>query len=166
MMWYSLDEFTCVENKHQILSHDQGLLCQLKEDSHLLFLLFHKIGLTIRVLPVFTSHISVGMTTSHVQVLWHQSLFDEYGVQKMCFLTEKNKSPEEFPSFLPKGSKVGEKVSTCCYIMGYFEKEHVYHKRMCQMRASSLGSDHTFKVSANIGFLCEGKWIQLYRPYL
>ena len=43
-----------------------------------------------------------------------------------------------------------------------FEKEHLYHKRMCQMRASSLSADHTFKVSANIGFWCEGKWIQLY----
>ena len=75
---------------------------------------------------------------------------------------EKNESPEAFPSFSPKGIKVGEKVSTCCYIMGYFEKEHLYHKRMCQMRASSLSADHTFKVSANIGFWCEGKWIQLY----
>ena len=80
----------------------------------------------------------------------------------MCFLTEKNESPEAFRSFLPKGSKVGEKVSTCCYIMGYFEKEHLYHKIMCQMRASSLSADHTFKVSTNIGFWCEGKWIQLY----
>lgn len=62
------------------------------------------------------------MTISDVQVLWHQSLFDEYGVGKMSFLTEKNESPEAFPSFSPKGIKVGEKVSTCCYIMGYFEK--------------------------------------------
>ena len=46
--------------------------------------------------------------------------------------------------------------------MGDFEKEHLYHKRMCQMRAPSLSADHTFKVSANIGFWCEGKWIQLY----
>ena len=102
------------------------------------------------------------MTISDVQVLWHQSLFDEYGVGKMSFLTEKNESPEAFPSFSPKGIKVGEKVSTCRYIMGYFEKEHRYHKRMCQMRASSLSADHTFKVSANICFWCEGKWIQLY----
>ena len=33
------------------------------------------------------------MAILDVQVLWHQSLFDEYGVRKMCFLTEKNESP-------------------------------------------------------------------------
>ena len=149
-------------NKHQILSHDQGILCQLRADFQPPFLLFHKIGVTRELFRFFTSHISAGMTICDVQVLWHQSLFDEYGIRKMCFLTEKNKSPETFPGFSPKGSKVGEKVSTCCYIMGYFEKEHLYHRRMCQMRASSLSADHTFKVSANIGFWCEGKWIQLY----
>ena len=46
--------------------------------------------------------------------------------------------------------------------MGYFEKEDLYHKRMCQRRASSLSADHTFNVSTNIGFWCDGKWIQLY----
>ena len=80
----------------------------------------------------------------------------------MCFLIEKNESPEAFPSFSPKGSKVGEKVSTHCCIMGYFAIEHLYDKRMFQTRAFPLSADHTFKVSANIGFWCEGKWIQLY----
>ncbi|KAL9977216.1 hypothetical protein ACROYT_G014595 [Oculina patagonica] len=30
------------------------------------------------------------------------------------------------------------------------------------MTAPSSSADHTFKVSSNIGFWCEGKWIQLY----
>ena len=79
-------------NKHQILSHDQGILCQLRADFQPPFLLFHKIGVTRELFQFFTSHISAGMTISDVQVLWHQSLFDEYGVRKMCFLTEKNES--------------------------------------------------------------------------
>ena len=33
---------------------------------------------------------------------------------------------------------------------------------MCQMTALSLSADHTFKVASNIGFWCEGKWIQLF----
>lgn len=49
----------------------------------------------------------------------------------MCFFIEKNESLEVFLSFLLKGSKVGEKVLICCYIMGYFEKEYLYYKRMC-----------------------------------
>ena len=69
---------------------------------------------------------------------------------------------EEFPSFTPKGKKVGEKIITSCYIQEYLSNEHLYGKRMCQMRASLLSADHTFKVSSNIGFWCKGKWIQLY----
>ena len=61
----------------------------------------------------------------------------------MCFLNEKTKSSERFPSFSAKGSKVGEKVATACYLQGYFEKEQLYHLRMCQMTASSLSANHT-----------------------
>ena len=68
-------------NKHQILSRDQGILCQLRAGFQPPFLLFHKIGATRELFRFFTSHISAGMTISDVQVLWHQSLFDEYGVR-------------------------------------------------------------------------------------
>ena len=79
----------------------------------------------------------------------------------MCFLNEKAERSESFPSFSSKGSKVGQKCATACYIHGYFEKEHLYQQRMCQMSALLLSADHTFKVSSNIGFWCDGKWIQL-----
>ena len=149
-------------NKHQILSHDQGILSQVKSGFQLPFVLFHKSGVTRELCQFFTSHITAGMTITDVQVLWQQSLFDEYGIRKMCFLNEKGEVSERFQSFSSKGSKVGEKVATACYIQDYFEKEHLYHSRMCQMSASSLSADHTFKVSSNIGFWCEGKWIKLY----
>ena len=100
----------------------------------------------------FTSHISAGMTIVNVQVLWQQTLFDEYRIRKMCFLNKKPEGSESFPSFLSKGSKVGQKVATACYIQGHFEKEHLYQQRMCQMSALSLSADHTFKISSNIGF--------------
>ena len=80
----------------------------------------------------------------------------------MCFFSEVNDHAENFPKFSTKGRKVGEKVTSCCYIKGYFEKEHLYHRRMCQMTASSLSADHTFKVSSNIGLWCGGKWLQLF----
>ena len=106
------------------------------------------------------------MTIADVQVLWQQTLFDEYGIRKMCFLNEKAERSESFPSFSSKGSKVDQKVATACYIHGYFEKEHLYQQRMCQMSAWSLSADHTFTVSSNIGFWCDGKWIQLYDSLL
>ena len=79
----------------------------------------------------------------------------------MCFLNEKAERSESFPSFSSKASKVGQKCATACYIHRYFEKEHLYQQRMCQMSALLLSADHTFKVSSNIGFWCDGKWIQL-----
>jgi len=102
------------------------------------------------------------MTISDVQTLWHQSLFDEYELRKFCFVKERQDDPGDFPSFTPKGRKVGEKVITACYIREYLVNEHLYGKRMCHMTASLLSADHTFKVSANIGFWCKGKWIQVY----
>jgi len=87
-----------------------------------------------------------------------RAFFDEYGLGKLCF----EKEPGDFPSFTPKGRKVGKKVITACYIQECLVNEHLYGKRMCQMTASSLSADHTVKVSANIGFWCKGKWIQVY----
>jgi len=146
-------------NNHQILSHDRGILSQVKADFQPVpqGWCYEKV-----VLIFFISHISAGMTITDVQVLCQQSLFDEYGLRKMCFLKEKGKISESSPSFLAKGCKVGEKVATACYMQGYFEKEHLYHQRMYQMRATSLSADHTFKVSSNIGLWSKEKWIQLY----
>lgn len=56
---------------------------------------------------------------------------------------------------------MGKKIVTACYIQSYFEREHLFGARMCQVKASSLGADHTFKVSSNIGFWCNGKWVRL-----
>ena len=65
-------------NKHQILSHDPGILCEIKENFLPPFTLFHKSGATRELCRFFTSHISAGMTIADVQVLWQQTLFDEY----------------------------------------------------------------------------------------
>ena len=144
------------KNKHQILSHDPCILSQVRDEFQPPFVLFYRVGVTRELFQFFTSHIRVGMTIADVQVLWHQSLFDDYGLRKLCFLRESQQQ-SEFPSFLPKGKKTGEKIATACFIQDYFAKEHLYSRRMCW-----LSADHTFKVSANIGLWCNGKWIQLY----
>ena len=62
-----------------------------------------------------------------------------------------------FPLFRQKGHKVGEKIVTACYIQSYFEREHLLSARMCQIEASFLSADHTFKVPPNIGCWRNGK---------
>lgn len=150
------------KNKHQILSHDNGILSQIDDQFPPPFVLFHKTGVTRELFQFFTSHITAGMTIADVLVLWHQTLFDDYGLRKLYFSKEVQGKPERFPDFVAHSSKVGEKTATACYIHNYFKKEHLYARRMRQMTANSLSADHTFKVSANIGFWFRGKWVQLY----
>ncbi|KAJ7353725.1 hypothetical protein OS493_032595 [Desmophyllum pertusum] len=150
------------KNKHQILSHDSGIISQVKDKYIPPFVLCHKVGVTREMFQFVTSHVRAGMTISDIQVLWQQTLFDEYGFRKMCYLKTKGTNEVKFPIFVPKGRKVGEKILTACFIQSYFDCEHLYSRRMHQMTASSLSADHTFKVSSNIGFWCNGKWIKLY----
>ena len=75
-------------NKHQILSHDPGIIAQIKAEFLLPFVLCHKVGVTREMFQFVTSHVRAGMTISHIQVLWQQTLFDEYGLRKLCYVQE------------------------------------------------------------------------------
>ena len=150
------------KNKHQVLSHDVGILSQIDKQFFPPLVLFHKIGVTRQLFNFFTSHITAGMTVTDVLVLWNQNLFDNYGLRKLYFANELERKTEQFPDFIVHGDKVGEKIVSACYMHDYFKKEHLYVRRMCQMTAESLSADHTFKVSANVGLWLRGKWVKLY----
>ena len=68
------------KNKHQIISHDSRILSQLQDDFNPPFVLFHRAGVTKELFQFVISHIRAGMTIADVQTLWHQSLYDEYGL--------------------------------------------------------------------------------------
>ena len=51
---------------------------------------------------------------------------------------------------------------TACLVESYFSKETFYTTKMAQTDAKTISADHTFKVSANIGIMLQGKWIKLY----
>ena len=139
------------KNKHQILSHDSGIIHQIKGKFLSPFVLCHKVGVTREVFQFVTSHVRAGMTTSDIQILWQQTLFDEYGLRKLFSFQETGNNGAEFSIFSPKGRKVGEKLVTACYIQSYFEREHLFSARMCQRKASSPSADHTFKVQWKMG---------------
>ena len=117
------------------------------------FVLCHKVGVTREIFHFVTSHVRARMTISDIQILWQQTLFDEYGLRKLFYFQETGNNAVEFPTFSPKGRKVGKKIVTACYIQSYFEREHLFSARICQMKAFSLSADHTFKVSSNIGYV-------------
>ena len=108
------------------------VFCQLRADFQPPFLLFHKIGVTSELF---------GRCVSSLR---------------------RTKAQKHFEVFYQKAARLEKKFQHAVILWDTLKKEHLYHKIMCQMRASSLSADHTFKVSTNIGFWCEGKWIQLY----
>ena len=117
-------------NKHQILSHDSGIIAQIKGKFLSPFFLCHKVGVTREMFQFVASHVRAEVTISDIQVLWQQTLFDEYGLRKLRYVQETRSKAVNFPVFSSQGWKVGEKILTACYIQSYFEREHLYSARM------------------------------------
>ena len=130
------------------------------------FLLFHKVGITRELHCFIVSHANACLTISEIQTLWLQTMYDAYGLRRAAYLsacTANSKLCTSYPDFEQKFQNPGEKVIASCIAGNYFKKEHLYTKRMCQMTAGKwLNCDHTFKVSANIGFWLNKRWVKLY----
>ena len=151
---------------HQIIGHDPSVLSQVKGILPIPFLLFHKAGVTRELHSFIISHANAGLTISEIQALWLQTMYDAYGSRREAYLSAWNKNSNicpPFPEFDQRFKQPGEKIIASCIARNYFEKEHLYTKRMCQMTARKwLSCDHTFKVSANIGFWFNKRWVKLY----
>lgn len=131
------------------------------------FLLFHKVGIT-RDFAV--SHANAGLTISEIQSLWLQTMYNAYGLRNAAHLsacTANSKLCTSYPEFEQKFQNPGEKVLASCIAGNYLKKEHLYTKRMCQMTAEKwLSCDHTLKVSGNIGFWFNKRWVKLYDTFI
>ena len=144
------------DRRHQIIAHDPSVLSQVKGMLPIPFLLFHKAGVTRELHSFIISHANAGLTISEIQTLWLQTMYDACASRRETYISACNKNPNiclPFPEFDQRFKQPGEKIIASCIARNYFEKEHLYTKRMCQMTARKwLSCDHTFKVSANIGF--------------
>lgn len=74
------------------------------------------------------------------------------------FLNERQKGPKASQVSHPKAVRLEKKLQLLVIYMDTLKK----NTERCQMSAFSLSADRTLKVSSNIGFWCDGKWIQLY----
>ena len=154
------------DRKHQIIAYDPYVLSQVKGILPIPFVLFHKAGVTRELHSFIISHANAGLTISEIQTLWLQTMYDAYGSRREAYISAWNKNSNIclcFPEFDQRFQQPGEKIIASCIARNYFEKEHLYTKRMCQMTARKwLSCDHTFKVSANIGFWFNKRWVKLY----
>ena len=154
------------DQRHQIIAHDPGVLSQVQGVFFIPFLLFYKVGITRELHGFIISHANAGMTISEIQTLWLQTMYDAYGLRRAAHLsacTANSKLCTSFPEFEQNYQNPGEKVIASCIAGNYLKKEHLYTMRMCQMTAEKwLSCDHTFRVSANIGFWLNKRWVKLY----
>ena len=89
-----------------------------------------------------------------MRVAYKEQLICQHVLQILC---------TSYPEFEQNFQNPGEKVIASCIAGNYLKKEHLYTKRMCQITAEKwLSCDHTFKVSANIGFWLNKRWVKLY----
>ena len=123
-------------------------------------------GITRELHGFIVSHANAGLTISEIQTLWLQTMYDAYGLRRAAHLSAciaNSKLCTSYPEFEQKFQNPGEKVIASCIAGNYLKKEHLYTKRMCQMTAEKwLSCDHTLKVSANVGFWFNKRWVKLY----
>lgn len=150
------------EERHQIIAHDPAILTQSKYLNPP-FLLYHKAGITKELHNFIISHANAGLSINDIQAIWLQMMYDAYGLRKELYVTANPNGPTTFPGFEQGYYLPGEKIIASCITSSYLKKEQLYTNRMCQMTADTfLSCDHTFKVSANIGFSFNNRWVKLY----
>lgn len=156
------------QRRHQTIAHDPAILSQVRHLFRLPFVLFHRGGITRELSDFIISHANADMTMSDIQTLWLQTIYEAYAARREVYFSTLRKNSHDpsistFPEFQQRYQNPGEKVIASCIARNYFMKEKFYKNRMCQMTADRwLSCDHTFKVSANIGFWFNKRWVKLY----
>lgn len=154
--------------RHQTISHNPAILSQVRDLFRVPFVLFHRCGITRELSDFVISHANAAMTMSDIQTLWLQTMYEAYATRRQAFFSTLRRnscdpSSIKFPDFQQRYQNPGEKIIASCIARNYFVKEKLYNNRMCQMSADRwLSCDHTFKVSATIGFWFNKRWVKLY----
>ena len=131
---------------HQILAHDPWILkvTASKIPGEVPFVLFHKSGVTRDLCIYIFTHVQSGVKLTDIERLIAQMYSD--GTQNI--LCRQNR----FIDLTDKLKTPGRQITTNCFVRAYLEFEHMYAQHMSDIPFQWLSSDHTFKVSAKIGF--------------
>lgn len=101
------------------------LLClQVKGTFPIPFLLFYKARVSFII-----SYANAGLTISEIKTLWLQTMYDAYGSGREAYISASNNGLP-FPELDQRFKQPGEKIIAFCIARDYFEKEHLYTKRI------------------------------------
>ena len=141
-------------NGHQTLAHDSWTLKTISSHTQIPFVLFHKSGVTRDLYHYIYTHVQAGVKLTDIEYFLKQMYHDEANSRTalhnaLSLVSMSIDSP-------------GRQIVTNCFVRSYFENEHMYTQHTLEILCKWLSCDHTFKVSANIGFWHKGVWIKQY----
>ena len=118
------------------------------------FVLFHKSGVTRDLYQYIYTHVQAGVKLTDIEYFLKQMYHDAANLRT---------APHDALSFVSTSiDSPGRQIVSNCFVRSYFENEHMYAQYTSEIPYKWLSCDHTFKVSANVGFWRKGVWVKQY----
>ena len=137
---------------HQTLSHDLWTLESISSYIQVPFVLFHKSGVTRDLFQYVFTHVQARVKFTDIEYLLQQMYHDAAITRTVPHhILNSDSICIEGP---------GRRIITNCFVRVYFGNEHMYAQHTSEIPYEWLSCDHTFKVSANIGFWHKGVWVK------
>ena len=155
-------------NHHQVIAHDPELLKSVREAGiRIPFILFHKSGMKEELHNFISSSIQAGLCIQDIESMLFNLYSSHHSSRAYLYYSQATLSMDSyeqcnFPLFNPKRDSIGRMLITRAFLRAFSECEGMYIQHMASHFGHWLSADHTFKVSANIGYWSNQKWIKLY----
>ena len=155
--------YLCNGKHHQVVAHDPELLKTIRETGiRILFILFHKSGMTKELFDFISSSAQAGLCIQDIENML-LNLHNSYHCgTAVLYYSQRRDAAANFALFNPKKDFIGRMLITRAFLRAFTECENMYTQHMASQYGKWLSADHTFKISANIGYWQNKQWVKLY----
>ena len=155
-------------NHHQVIAHEPELLKSVREAGiRIPSIFFHKSGMTKELHNFISSSIQAGLCIQDIESMLFNLYSSHHSSRAYLYYSQATLSMDSYEQcnfllFNPKRDSIGRMLITRAFLQALSECEGMYTQHMANHCGHWLSADHTFKVSANIGYWSNQKWIKLY----
>lgn len=155
-------------NGHEVISTDPHVLHYFIQQEFIPFILFHRSGITRELARAVISLSIEGLSFKAVEhfIMYRRiDYITSLQMKVQCIPMHRNIILHSCTSIvslhLPYPSN---DLLTKCFINNFVENRNIYTQEMALLTTSGFISiDHTFKVTANLGYLMpDGTWVSIY----
>lgn len=145
-------------NNYQVIAHDSELLKSVRQAGvRIPFILFHKSGMTKELHNFVSSSIQAGLYIQDIESMLLNLYSSHHSIRAYLYYSQPTLIMDSnmqcnFPHFNPKRDSIGRMLITRAILRAFSECENMYPQHMVSHCGHSLSADHTFKVSAKIGY--------------